>query len=205
MKSLVISPCRSSARPARGSTRTRPSCPRPPSRSGPARASTGAQQYVRHAPWRLVPARLAGAHMLCCGQRGRGAGPAAGERHVPRRVSRMPRTWRHTSRAAHPAQKSGTRQDHPIFAAARFISSRKACDCPLACASGRLGGGDIGQASAGRNHVQQMMVIGSPLSDCLALWSSHCQVKNRPIPPTLITMFCCFLWHVATGESLLYY
>ena len=29
-------------------------------------------------------------------------------------------------------------------------------------------------------HEQQMMVISSPLSDFLALWSSHCQVQNRP-------------------------
>ena len=28
-------------------------------------------------------------------------------------------------------------------------------------------------------HEQQMMVIRSPLRDFLALWSSHCQVKNR--------------------------
>ena len=30
------------------------------------------------------------------------------------------------------------------------------------------------------SHVQQIMVISSPLSDFLALWSSHCQVKNLP-------------------------
>ena len=30
------------------------------------------------------------------------------------------------------------------------------------------------------SHVQQIMVISSPMSDFLALWSSHCQVKNRP-------------------------
>ena len=30
------------------------------------------------------------------------------------------------------------------------------------------------------SHVQRMMAIRSPLSDFLAPWSSHCQVKNRP-------------------------
>ena len=43
------------------------------------------------------------------------------------------------------------------------------------------------------------MVTSSPLSDFLALWSSHCQNigRMRPIPPIRITKTCCFLWHVA--------
>ena len=49
-------------------------------------------------------------------------------------------------------------------------------------------------------HEQQLMLIRSPLRDFLALWSSHCQVNNRPhtgpIPPILMTKSCCFLWHV---------
>ena len=54
----------------------------------------------------------------------------------------------------------------------------------------------VGGIMPGAFHVQQMMVISSPLSDFLALWSSHCQVIIRPmIPPILITIFCCFLWH----------
>ena len=60
------------------------------------------------------------------------------------------------------------------------------------------------------HHVQQMMVISSPLSGFLALWSSHCQVKIVPvgtIPPIRITKICCFLWHVEGegGESSLSY
>ena len=47
-------------------------------------------------------------------------------------------------------------------------------------------------------HEQQMMVISSPLGDCLALWSSHCQVNNRPhggdsADPYYQTLLC-FLW-----------
>ena len=49
----------------------------------------------------------------------------------------------------------------------QFTVRRTTCSC--ACKNIDLG-----------NHEQQMMVISSPLSDFVALWSSHCQVKNRP-------------------------
>ena len=49
------------------------------------------------------------------------------------------------------------------------------------------------------HHEQQMMVMSSLLSDFLALWSSHCQVKNRPQGADSADPYyqiCCFLWHV---------
>ena len=49
------------------------------------------------------------------------------------------------------------------------------------------------------HHEQQMMVIRSPLSDFLALWSLHWQVKNRPQGADSADPYyqiCCFLWHV---------
>ena len=52
------------------------------------------------------------------------------------------------------------------------------------------------------HHAPRMMVISAPLSDFLALWSSHRQVKNivpvGTIPPILITNVCGFLWHVVS-------
>ena len=57
---------------------------------------------------------------------------------------------------------------------------------------------DSSKRSCG-HHARQMMVICSPLSHFLALWSSHCQVKNRPHGDDSDDpdyQICCFLWHM---------
>ena len=52
-------------------------------------------------------------------------------------------------------------------------------------------------------HEQQMMVISSPLSDFLALWSSHCQVRNRPhAADSADPYYQYFLFFVARGTFI---
>ena len=54
--------------------------------------------------------------------------------------------------------------------------------------------------------MQQILVISSPLSDFLALWSSHCRAKIGPIgliPSILIAIFCCVQWHVESPRVVM--
>ena len=53
-----------------------------------------------------------------------------------------------------------------------------------------------------QTHEQQSMVISSPLSDFLALWSSHCHVQNRPNGADSADPYYNFwLFSVARGSS----
>ena len=58
----------------------------------------------------------------------------------------------------------------------------------------------------GASHEQQMMVISSPLSEFRALWSSHCQVKNRPhAADSADPCYNFLLFSVARGAGWLLY
>ena len=64
---------------------------------------------------------------------------------------------------------------------------------------------DLRTTDRAHHREQQMMVISLPLSDFLALWSSHCQVKKSApwgrFRRSLLPKFAVFLWHVAADDS----